>query len=149
MAELRRVNTLSPDFSGLVKDLDIELKQQYPDIQHVYAPLNKLEDIKTAVIAYESNIPVACGCFKINNPESVEIKRMYVKKDFRGKGLSKLILNELLQWAKDLGNTVAVLETGIKQLEAISLYKKSGFEITQNYGPYINNINSICFQKVL
>jgi len=42
-----------------------------------------------------------------------------------------------------------VLETGIKQHEANNLYKNTGYEIIENYEPYIGNTNSVCMKKAL
>jgi putative acetyltransferase len=149
MIQLKRTNTLGPDFKTLVEELDNDLFSRYPEIQQVYVPLNKVESIDTALIAYEFDNPVGCGCFKTYNQDSVEIKRMFVKPIARGKGISKLILNELLNWATELGYKKAILETGLNQPEAIGLYEKAGFKKIENFGPYLNMSNSICFEKIL
>lgn len=60
---------------------------------------------------------------------------MFVKKEFRGKGIAANILPALCSWARELGYKKVVLETGLKQPEAISLYKKAGFELIPNYPP--------------
>jgi len=145
----KRVSTTEPDFIALVEELDNELHNRYPDIQHTYVGLNKIEHIDTALIAYNDQQPIGCGCFKLYNQDSVEIKRMFVKPIARGKGISKLILNELLNWAKELGNSKALLETGLNQPEAIGLYEKSGFIRIENFGPYLNMPNSVCFERML
>jgi GNAT superfamily N-acetyltransferase len=108
-----------------------------------------VELIKTAVVAYNNQANAGCGCFKMYDNKSVEIKRMFVEPNSRGKGISKLILNELLDWAKEIGYTRAVLETGLNQPESIGLYQKSGFKKIENYGPYVNNSNSLCFERIL
>jgi putative acetyltransferase len=149
MVQIKRINTLEPDFKTLVEQLDIELFNRYPEIQQIYAPLNKIESIDTSVIAYEFDNPVACGCFKIYSSDSVEIKRMYVNPTARGRGISKMILNELLKWAREIGFKKAILETGSNQPEAIGLYTKEGFIKIENFAPYQNMPNSICFEKIL
>ncbi|HEY9116189.1 MAG TPA: GNAT family N-acetyltransferase, partial [Roseivirga sp.] len=80
---------------------------------------------------------------------SIEIKRMYVLENFRGQGVAGLILTELEKWAKELGYSQSVLETGKRQPEAISLYTKHGYEVTENYGQYQGVANSVCFKKHL
>ena len=42
-----------------------------------------------------------------------------------------------------------VLETGLKQPEAIRLYERSGYEKIENYGQYIGVENSVCMQKII
>ena len=74
---------------------------------------------------------------------------MFIHSNFRGKGLSKIILRELENWAKELGFSRLVLETGKKQPEAIGLYENAGFKKINNYGQYVDFPNSVCFEKVL
>ena len=73
---------------------------------------------------------------------------MFVHPDFRGKGISKLILNELENWAIELGNYQFILETSIKLITAMELYQKSGYLPTENYGQYIGVASSYCMKKV-
>jgi GNAT superfamily N-acetyltransferase len=74
---------------------------------------------------------------------------MYTLPEFRGKGIASKILSELELWAKEENYKSAVLETGFLQTDAISLYKKLGYVITENYGQYIGIENSICMKKSL
>lgn len=102
------------------------------------------------VLAFSGNEPVACGAFRPSIMDStIEIKRMFVHPDFRGKGISRLILAELEQWAREQQYTSAILETGIKQPAAISLYAKSGYQRIANYGSYQDIEESICMRKEL
>ena len=79
----------------------------------------------------------------------MEVKRMFVSVENRGKGVASQILTELTSWAKELGYRRCILETGIKQLSAITLYKKNNFKIISNYGEYENIKSSVCFEKIL
>ena len=72
---------------------------------------------------------------------------MYVSPLHRKKGFALKILSVLEKWAKELGYSTAVLETGKEQPEAISLYKKANYEVTDNYGPYVGIENSVCMKK--
>ena len=80
---------------------------------------------------------------------AIELKRIFVVKENRGQGLSKIIVNELEKLGKVKGYKYALLETGIKQYEAINLYKNTGYQIIENYEPYIGNTNSVCMKKEL
>lgn len=146
---LIRCTSADPNFEGLIKLLDNDLDQRYGQLQKQYNPFNKVDLIETVVVAYEGRQSVGCGCFKKFSNDTVEIKRMFVKLDYRGKGISKLVLNELEKWALELGYENAVLETGMKQFEAIGLYSKCGYVKIENYGQYIGNNNSICMGKSL
>jgi GNAT superfamily N-acetyltransferase len=74
---------------------------------------------------------------------------MYVKPEYRGQGIAAAILDALEKWASELNISIAVLETGIKQNEAMHLYRKSGYIVIENYGPYKNMPESVCMQKRL
>ena len=109
---------------------------------------NKTDFIKNVVVAYANSAPVGCGSFKTFEGQA-EIKRMFVNQSYRGKGIAKSILSELENWAKELKFTHTVLETGHNQIEAIALYKKTGYRLIPNYGPYMNLPDSICMRKTL
>ena len=74
---------------------------------------------------------------------------MYTLPESRGKGITKAILMELETWAKEEGYTTSILETGYLQFDAIGLYQKLGYEITDNFGQYIGVANSICMKKII
>lgn len=95
----------------------------------------------------ENNYSAACGALKHYNDDTVEIKRMFVRKEFRGKGLSKLILKELEKHAKKLKYKKIILETGYKQPEAVNLYKKFGYTEIECYAHHSSDPDSVCFEK--
>ncbi len=147
--QIIRTGSDNKDFRKLIVQLDSELLETYQDAQAEFDRHNIIELIKTVIIAYVKNIPVGCGCFKIYDDDTVEIKRMFVTVDYRGQGISRIILVELETWALELGYNKAILETGNKQTAAIGLYQKSGYLQTDNYGPYKKIPISICYKKAL
>jgi len=74
---------------------------------------------------------------------------MYVNESQRGKGIATIVLLELEKWAKELGFTSCVLETGQRMPDAIRLYEKNGYQSRDNYPPYIGVENSVCYEKIL
>jgi putative acetyltransferase len=146
---LTRTTSANPDFRSLVAQLDADLRDRNGDMMDIYDQHNIIEQINTAVIAYVNDKPAACGCFKPYDSEAVEVKRMFVSHQARGRGISKMILNELESWARELGYTYTVLETGAKQVEALRLYPNAGYVSIPKYGPYVNLPDSICFRKTL
>ena len=144
-----RTNSENKDFIDLVKLLDADLAQRDGEDHSFYAQFNKIDTIKHAIVLYENDIPLACGAIKEFDTDSMEIKRMYTLSQNRGKGIASKILSELEKWAKELSYKRCVLETGLKQPEAIALYKKNGYDVIPNYGQYIGVENSKCFEKVL
>jgi putative acetyltransferase len=84
---LKRTSTADKDFQLLVSCLDHELWNELKEDQATYDQYNKVADIKIAVVIYANGKPIACGCFKEIDEKTAEIKRMFVQKDYRGKGL--------------------------------------------------------------
>jgi GNAT superfamily N-acetyltransferase len=110
---------------------------------------NKVDKIKNVVLAYIGDKAVGCGAIKPYTNEAMEVKRMFVIDEHRGKGIATKILAELETWAKELEFSKCILETGKSQPEAIYLYQKVGYSIIENYEPYIGVENSVCMQKEL
>jgi putative acetyltransferase len=146
---LIETDSLNPDFIKLTKLLDEDLESRYGGIQKQYDRLNSLEHINDVIVAYGQGVPVACGAFKEYDSGSVELKRIFVIKENRRQGLAKLILGKLEEAAKKKGYKTAVLETGVKQREAVSLYENHGYTVIENYGSYAGNDNSVCMKKAL
>jgi putative acetyltransferase len=149
MFTLQRTNSDNPHFKTLVKLLDNDLQLRDGDEHAFYAQFNKIDTIKNAVVCFVDDIPVGIGAYRKYDENTVEIKRMYVQPEYRGKGYANEILHELEKWATQNNYTSALLETGKKQPEAIALYKKSGYEIILSYGQYLNVENSVCMMKKL
>lgn len=147
MIHIVRTNVRNPDFAVLVKSLDVELAQRDGDEHPFYAQFNKLDSIKHVVLACEGDIPLGCGAIKAYAPGIMEIKRMYVAPEHRGKGIAGKILGELERWSLELGAHACILETGIQQPEAVALYRKCGYRQIENYGQYAGVENSLCFEK--
>lgn len=80
-------------------------------------------------------------------PDYGEVKRMYVRPAFRGRGLGKAILNHLAEHARAYGINTLRLETGIYQVEAIGLYDGWGFRRRGPFGDYTNDPNTIYFER--
>lgn len=142
-------NSENIDFIHLVELLDNDLNQRYGRLQDQYNNYNKLAGIDVVVILYVDEIPAACGAFKVHALDSIELKRIYVRKEYRRLGYAKLIVHELEQAGKAKGYTYAYLEVGKNQPEAINLYQSMEFFIIENFEPYIGNQNSICMKKKL
>lgn len=146
---IKRTEANDPDFPYLAALLNHELHEKYGELQVVYDKFNQISNLDTVVIAYVNDAPAGCGCFKRIDKNTAEIKRMFVKTGERNQGLASSILNELEVWAKEEGYSSAILETADKQQEAIAFYKKQGYQIIQNYGPYVGMETSVCFGKKL
>ncbi|HQZ78902.1 MAG: GNAT family N-acetyltransferase [Chitinophagaceae bacterium] len=149
MLTTKRTASSDTDFQTLVKALDTDLKIRDGEEHDFYHQFNKINLIKYAVVAYDGDEAVGCGAVKEYSSDSMEVKRMYVPPQHRGKGIASIVLKELESWCKEQGYKKCILETGKKQPEAIELYKKNGYKIIANYGQYSTVANSVCFEKSL
>lgn len=147
MIEIHRTNSDNGDFIELVKALDAYLAEMDGEDHAFYAQLNKTSTIRYVVLAYEHGKPVGCGAIRESEPGTMEIKRMYVVPECRGKGIAARMLGELERWAAELSYTRCILETGNRQHEAIGLYEKMGYLRIPNYGKYKGMEHSVCFEK--
>ena len=105
------------------------------------------------LVGYLDGVPVATGAWRrspvlaLGGTAPAEIKRMYVVPELRGRGLSTVVLAELERTATAAGHDVLVLETGLKQPEAIGLYTAHGYVPIEGFGHYCGNELSRCFGK--
>jgi GNAT superfamily N-acetyltransferase len=137
-----RTTSENADFCMLVHGLDRELAVRDGDEHAFYAQYNTLDTIPHAVVAYDGGEAVGCGALRPFDETSVEIKRMFVPLEHRGRGIAKEVLRELEKWAAELDFKRCILETGLKQPEAIALYTVSGYTSIENYGHYQGVYNS-------
>lgn len=147
--KLLRTNSKNNDFIDLVKLLDADLKVTDGEDHSFYDQFNKLDKIKHVIVAYDNGKPIGCGAIKEFDKSTMEIKRMYTSPENRGKGIASSILTELETWANELAYKRCILETGIRQPEAIGLYTKSGYQLIPNYGQYSGVEDSRCFEKLI
>ena len=87
----------------------------------------------TFVVGFEDDAPVCCGGLKRLPDGACEIKKMFVAPDARGRGLARALLEELERRARDLGYTVARLDTGPRQVRAQRMYERAGYAQIENF----------------
>lgn len=149
MTSIKRTDGNDEDFIALVRRLDQELSIIDGDQHSYYSQFNRIEGLNNVIVAYLDDKPSGCGAIKPAGDKTMEVKRMFVAKEARNKGMGSLILKGLEQWAAELGCTKCILETGKRQPDAIALYTKNGYSLTANWGQYVNIENSVCFSKEL
>lgn len=147
--QIKRTYAEDPDFIELVRLLDADLAKRDGDEHAFYAQYNKIDNLKYVVVIVDKDKPISCGAIKHYDEVSMELKRMFTLPTERGNGVASLVLQELEIWTAQLGYSRCILETGIRQPEAIALYQKNGYSLISNYGPYINVEDSRCFEKEL
>ena len=94
-------------------------------------------------------MPVGSASFKRYDDESAEVKRVFVKKEYRGQGISIELMKMLEARAREKGFKYFILESGEPLVAAMSLYRKIGYKVIPNYGQYVDMEESICMKKKL
>lgn len=139
----------SADAVQLIGELDAHLwTHPYPpESRHAFS-VDKLlrQGVVFFITHYEGQL-AGCGGIKMFGAEYGEVKRMWVRPMFRGKGLGKAMLNRLAEYARSKGAGVLRLETGIYEVEAIGLYEGFGFQRRGPFGEYVDDPNTVYLEK--
>ena len=149
---VRRVDILSLEARALIEALNAELSRRYPEegATHFRLDPGEVADGQGAfLIASSRGQPVGCGAVRRIEARTGEIKRMYVSPDARGCGIGRAVLAALEAEARALGIVRLVLETGLRQGEALALYEGAGFSRIPPFGEYVASPLSVCMAKDL
>jgi putative acetyltransferase len=140
----------SPDALTLIGELEAHLASLYPAAsRHGFSPERLVAEAVPFFVLRVKGEPAGCGGIKLFDREYGELKRMYVRPQYRGSGFGKLILDQLAKFALAQEITLLRLETGIHQHEAIRLYENAGFYRIPPFGPYTDDPLSLCYEKRL
>ncbi|MGH8610563.1 MAG: GNAT family N-acetyltransferase [Gammaproteobacteria bacterium] len=136
------------DARALIAELEAQLEPLYPrESRHGYSVGKLIAEAVTFFLVRYNCAPAGCGGIQLFGTEYGEVKRMYVRPQFRGLGLAKLMLNHLADYARDQGVALLRLETGIHQHAAIGLYERVGFRRTPAFGEYKEDPLSRFYEK--
>jgi putative acetyltransferase len=142
----------SPDAMHLIAHLNAELSGRYPEPGATHFRLDSAEVISgrgAFLVARLRGVPIGCGAIRIVEAGTVEVKRMYVDPEARGGGVGRRVLAALEERAQRLGATRALLETGVRQPEALALYERCGYRRVEAFGEYRDSPLSVCMAKEL
>jgi ribosomal protein S18 acetylase RimI-like enzyme len=140
----------SPDATELVTELESHLAQRYPaESRHGYSVARLLEEQVAFFVARVDGAAAACGGIQLVGAEYGEVKRMWVRPQFRRLGLGRAVLERLAEHALSHGLDVLRLETGVDQTAAIALYEGFGFRRIRPFPPYRDDPLSLCFEALL
>lgn len=159
--ELHRVPFTHPHVAALVDEVQAEYTLRYggPDETPLEPTMFEPPD-GAFFVGYRDGEPVAMGGWRLREDVATfdgpsggrkvsEIKRMYVVPRARRAGLARAVLGHLETTARDAGAVAMVLETGIEQPEAISLYLSSGYGPIEGFGVYKWSSKSRYYGKLL
>lgn len=153
--EFIRFSGNNMDFVENCQLLDMDLDRRVgKEIQRdKYKKYNQLDEIKEVIVIYVDGKPAGAGAIREYQYDDIsdaaELKRVFVREEYQGKGLGTKLVLEFIKWAKELGYKRIILETGKSLQEACHVYRKVGFEEIENYGPYISMTESLCMMKEL
>ncbi len=144
-----RTTSENAHFIQLVSEHDAYLAIRNGNENDFFVQFNQIDRLNHVILVYQDQLPVGCGAIKEYKSGIMEVKRMFVPIEFRGRGIAQLVLKELEIWAKELGYTKCILETGKDMKDAVHLYLKSHYQMIPNYEPYETVDTSVCFEKFL
>lgn len=125
------------DAITLITELEAVLDPLYPsESRHGYSVEKLLREGVAFFVIRNGDVLIGCGGVQLFGTEYAEIKRMYIRPEFRGRGFARLMLDHLTEYSRSNGVNVLRLETGIHQHEAIVLYERAGFKSIPPFGEY-------------
>ena len=140
----------TPDALLLIAELQTHLESFYPpESRHGFSVERLIAESVAFFVLRADGQPAGCGGIELVGREYGELKRMYVRPQFRGSRFGQLILDHLASHARAHGVTLLRLETGIHQKAAIRMYERAGFYKIPPFGPYTNDPLSLCYEKPL
>lgn len=143
---------------ALIGALNAELSAMYPEPGATHFRLDPNEvapGLGAFFVVRLDGRPVGCGAVRrIDDPAfdapTGELKRMYVAREVRGRGVGRALLARLEDEARALGLQQLVLETGTRNVDALALYRGAGFDDIPPYGEYVASPGtSVCLAKRL
>lgn len=148
MIRIEKVNINNPDLLELIKELNDFFNEEWgTEVAQGYQKHHNLTEMACAVVAYDEQEAVGCGCWKLLDEHTPEIKRMFVKPISRGNGAAGKIMQALESDMLEKGYQQAVLETGKDMLSAIGFYEGHGYQLMPNYGEFVGDKLCICMKK--
>ena len=138
----------SAEARALVAELEAQLEPLYPrESQHGYSVEKLIKEAVAFFVIRDDGTAAGCGGIQLFGTDYGELKRMYVRPQFRGLGFGKLMLDHLTVYARNRGVGLLRLETGIHQHAAIVLYERSGFQSVPPFGQYRDDPLSRFYEK--
>lgn len=146
----------SPDGLALFDEMSAFVAATYPEDEEngiVPTSTQELAEHGVLVLARVNGAAAGSGALMAHEPvdglRALEVKRMLVRPEFRGRGISRLVLRRLEAIARERGAQKLVLMCGPRQPEALRLYETCGYLLRSAYGKHVEHPLSIFFEKTL
>lgn len=131
------MNTTDQSVLQLFSEHDDFMIDFLGDDKWCYTRYSENENIEKVWVAYSDNLPVGCVAYRKKSDGIGEVKRLFIRSEYRGNGLSKQLLNTVEGYAKEQGCHTLFLDTRITLEPAVSIYRNFGFSIVFQQGLYI------------
>lgn len=126
--EIKEVSYENSDFRNLCIKLDKFQNNLVPQREVLgFTALDGLEKLQKILIVYDNDKAIASVALKPVDTNTAEVARVYTDEEYRGKGLAKILIKEIVEFAKKQGYKKIVLDTWKDSSSARNLYKKLGF----------------------
>lgn len=151
LTEFVRTDGKNEDFIENCRLLDMDLDRRVGRQikREKYQKFNQLDAIQEAIVVYVDQKPAGGGAIRKYDDDTAELKRVFVHNEYQGRGIGSRLVSLLMEWAAELGYQRMILETGELLAESCAVYKKLGFAVIPNYGPYVNMPESLCMARDL
>jgi putative acetyltransferase len=147
---IARESPRQDDVIALIRQSDALMQSLYPAESNHLVDVESLAAINVHfLVAREQGRALGCGAFVLGEAGQAEMKRVFVAPAARGKGIARVLMEALEREAAKLGVTLMQLETGIRQPEAIALYRKFGYAERGPFGTYQPDPLSLFMEKRL
>ena len=130
-------------------DMDLDRRVGRQIKREKYQKFNQLDEIREAIVVYDHGRAVGGGAIRRYDDENIELKRVFVHNEYQGQGIGSRLVSLLIEWAAELGYRRMILETGELLAESCAVYRKLGFAVIPNYGPYADMPESLCMAKTI
>jgi putative acetyltransferase len=149
---IEELDPASPEVRAIIEASDTYYSGLYPaESNHLEAPERLARPDMLFIGCRVDGVLAASGAAKIMHDDGTyaEIKRVFVLDEFRGQGLSWRIMEYLEVALEQQGVNLSRLETGIRQPEALGLYRKLGYRERGPFGAYAEDPLSVFMEKRL
>ncbi|SDB93413.1 Acetyltransferase (GNAT) family protein [Sanguibacter gelidistatuariae] len=137
-----------PDAETLRTQMTAELGPRYASLRHSRPARIDVDPatVLVTLVVHDGALPVATASLR-HVGGAHEVKRVFVGQDYRRRGLAGQLLGALEDHARELGVRRLVLQTGVRQPEAVELYERLGWQPVEPFGEYTGDQYSLCYAK--
>ena len=134
-------------FLKLVDELDKLYYERIGDELSKYDSYNEFDTAHVVILALDNGIAVACASYRVFDSDSVEFKRVYVKKEYRKKAIAYNLICQLESSLLKENFKYSYIVTGKNNHAAIGLYKKLNYIVVEKFGQFKNDDDVVCMRK--